>query len=490
MMKNIAPAEAGMPEEAINRFLSQLARAEINMHSLLLCRGDGIFFERYWAPFGPDTVHRMYSVTKSFVAIAIGCLVEEGKLSLSDPIVKFFPDKLPEPVPELLARQTVEDMLTMRTCFVGGQDGYWFQPGLTDRTAYYFDRRPMKPAGTLFDYDSTGSYILGVLVERLSGIPLLDYLKQKVLSRIGGFDQAEILRTPDGTSWGDSALLCTPRALMNFARFVMNRGVWEGERLMDAGYLSAATACQTDNNLDGGMSYDRHGYGYQFWRSEQGSFMMNGMGGQFALCVPEKDFILVCTGDNQLTGDLTAPAMFRAAFDCLVDALPPGPAPAPVCDGPAALPVAHGAANSPFTERINGRWFACEDNPMGIRRFRFTFTGDEGVFEYENAQGEKRLPFGMKRNLFGKFPQRGYSDGYGNVHDEQSDFLYGCAASGGWLEPRKLQLKVQILDRYFGLLTATFGFTEDLLCGARMVKAAEDFLSEYNGWMIARPAED
>ena len=475
-----------MPREAVDRFLAQLARAEVNLHSLLLCRGDGIFFERYWAPFAADTPHRMYSVTKSFVSVAIGCLIGEGKLSLSDPIVKFFPDKLPKQVPELLARQTVEDMLTMRTCFVGGQDGYWFQPGLSDRTAYYFGRPPKKPAGTLFDYDSTGSYILGVLAERLSGMPLLDYLKKKVLGRIGGFENAEILKTPDGTPWGDSALLCTPRALMRFARFVMNRGVWEGERLMDEAYLAAATAKQTDNNLDGGMGYDRHGYGYQFWMSEQGSFCMNGMGGQFALCVPEKDFILVCTGDNQLTSSLTSPTLFRAAFDCLVDALPPGPAPAPGYAQPPALPVAHGEAESAFASRISGRWFRCEDNPMGIRRFRLTFSGGGGMFEYENAQGEKRLPFGLKRNVFGRFPQRGYSDEYGNVHDESSGFLYRCATSAGWLGERKLQLKVQILDRYFGLLTVTFGFTEDLLCGVRMVKAAEDFLSEYSGWLTAR----
>ena len=104
-------------------------------------------------------------------------------------------------------------------------------------------RDRVKPAGALFDYDSTGSYILGALVERLSGMPLLEYLQSRVLNRLGGFESAPMLKTPDGTAWGDSALICTPRALAAFARFVMNLGAWEGEQILSREFLQAATAC-------------------------------------------------------------------------------------------------------------------------------------------------------------------------------------------------------------------------------------------------------
>ena len=86
--------------------------------------------------------------------------------------------------------------------------------------------------------------------------------------------------------------------------------------------------------------------------------------------------------------------------------------------------MAHGAAHSDFAAEISGAWFACGRNPMGITRFRLDFDGaGGGVFAYENAQGHKELPFGMKRNHFGKFPQLGYSDTCGNVH-ELTDFRY------------------------------------------------------------------
>lgn len=473
MIGTTTPMNADISEQAIERFLLELRKNDINMHSVLMLRGNDIFYERYWAPFTADMPHRMYSVTKSFVSIAIGCLLDEGKIDLDDPIVKYFPDKQPAEIHPLMAEQTIRHMLKMSTCLHGVN---WFKPDVVDRTRFYFSNTPSHPAGTLYDYDSTGSYILGALVERLSGMSLLDYLKMKVLDRIGGFENAQMLSVPDGVAWGDSALLCTPRALMNFARFVMNLGTWEGERLLSEDYLREATRSQTTNDLECRVGHNRWGYGYQIWMNEQG-FSFHGMGGQFAICVPDKDFIFVSTGDNQYN-DAYANVIFRAVFDCLI------PEEQPVPEDTTELSVAHGEACSDFAAAISGAEFVCGPNPMGITRFCFDFDGDDGLLTYENAQGEKKLPFGMKKNHFGKFPQLGYSDDRGNVH-EITDFRYDCAASAGWIEPKKLQLRVQIIDRYFGSVVMTFGFRDENTVGVRMIKHAEDFLSEYDGWMAA-----
>lgn len=483
MFNKITPEAAGLSQQHIDRFLQRLAQWEVNLHSVLLLRGNDLFYERYVAPFTADQPHRMYSVTKSFVAVAIGFLADEGKLSLDDPIIKYFPDKLPEEVSPWLRKQTIRHMLMMSTCFT---DGGWFQPHVTDRTKWYFSLTPHKPAGSLFWYDSTGSYIMGVLVERLSGMKLLDYLKVKLLNRLGDFENAQILATPDGTPWGDSALLCTPRAMLKFARFVMNHGQWEGEQLLSEQYMRDAVSCLTTNDEEGAANYNTHGYGYQIWRGEQNSFSFHGMGSQFAICVPDKDFIFVCTGDTQYQKTFAQTAMFRAVFDELVAHLDGGTQQIhetlPVSD---VLSVAHGKAESAFAEKISGVTFQCEENPMGIASFRLTFHGDEGLLEYVNAQGEKQLPFGMQKNLFVKFPQLGYSDDRGNVH-EITDFRYDCAASAGWVEEKKLQIRVQIIDRYFGSAVMTFGFVDEKTAGVRMIKNAEDFLAEYDGWMIAQ----
>ena len=479
-MHSTTPAQCGVKQADIQAMLNRFEKRGINMHSILMARGGKLFWEQYWAPFDAQTPHRMYSVTKSFVSIAVGCLWADGKLSLEEPIIRFFPDKLPNEVHPWLAQQTIRDMLMMSTCFAGGN---WFIPEVTDRLKYYFARKPVRPAGTIFDYDSTGSYVLGCLVERVSGKGLMEYLREKALDRIGGFENACMLETPDGTPWGDSALLATPRALMNFATLVMRGGKWEDEQLLNAEYVAAATAKQTDNSVEGRIAYNRYGYGYQFWMAEQG-FSFNGMGGQFAICVPEKDFVFVCTGDNQLNDDQNNPIIFDTVFDCIVNRLSDEPLSEEeaLSQKNLMLPIARGDATSPFSNEINGVWFECAENPMGISRFRLDFAADSGVFTYFNAQGEKKLPFGLKQNAFGFFPQYGYSDQRGNVH-EITDFRYRCAASAGWIEEKKLQLKVQIIDRYFGNLVITFGFRDKDTVGVHMAKRAEDFLNEYNGWM-------
>ena len=121
---------------------------------------------------------------------------------------------------------------------------------------------------------------------------------------------------------------------------------------------------------------------------------------------------------------------------------------------------------------------------MGITRFKLTFTGDnEGVFTYVNAQGEKELFFGLGKNVFGKFPQYGYHNDYGNV--KTTDYLYDCAVSAAWLEERKLQMFVQVIDRYFGQMVATFAFRDNV--GVMwMTKSAEQFMDEYIGRTTVR----
>ena len=166
MIGMTTPAAVGIPESSIQHFLRELQRRGLNMHSVLMLRGNDIFFEKYWAPFTADKPHRMYSVTKSFVSVAIGCMLDEGRISLDDPIVKYFPDKLPENLSPYMAEQTIRHMLMMSTSWEGKN---WFTPGVVDRTKFYFAQPSNRPAGTLYDYDSNGSYILGALVERLTG---------------------------------------------------------------------------------------------------------------------------------------------------------------------------------------------------------------------------------------------------------------------------------------------------------------------------------
>ncbi len=489
MFKNVSPESVGISSKKVLEYIKYLERRGIVMHSILMMRGNDIFAEYYYKPFDKDFNHRQYSQTKSYVSVAIGLLEEEGKLKLSDTIASYFPERIDKELPLFLKEQTIEDMLKMETSV---SYPHWFTSGDPDRVHMYLNNGAgLHPSGTLWWYDSTGSHVLGALVEKLAGKDVLSYLKDKLFNKMGTFKTAEILKTPNGEAWADSALLCTPRDMLSFARFVMNYGTWENERLMNEAYLRKATSKLSDNNLEGFVNYDTYGYGYQIWQAEQNSFAFLGMGGQCTVCVPHKDLILVYNGDNQGKTNATE-LTFAGFFDYIVnniseEALPENKEALNKLNSfteNLELAFIKGNKTSPYMDEINGKVYVVQyENSMGIKKFSLNFFGDEGVFKYENAQGEKEIKFGIGKNVFSKFPQLGYSNEKGGVRTTDG-FMYNCASSLCFCEEKKISLKVQIIDKYFGNFTATFAYKGNS-CSLKMVKSAEDFLQEYSGYAFA-----
>ena len=484
-MNYTTPEQKGISSEKIGAFIDRLEKNHLSSHDLIFARGDDIFFETYWAPFKKDDLHRMYSVSKSFVSMAIGFLVSEGKLSLDDPISKYFPEESEDTKNEDLRRQTVRDMLMMSTSQLQRN---WFEVRTDDRVAVYFENSgaQSRPSGTTFWYDSSGSFVLGALVEKLSGMPLLSYLRARCLDEIGFSKEAYCLKCPGGHSWGDSAIICKPTDLLKAARFMLNGGKWNGKQLLDADYVKAATSKQLDNNLQGEKNFDTCGYGYQFWITYQNSFYFFGMGSQFAVCVPGKDLIMIYNGDNQGCA-YADKVIMDSFFELIVDPA----SDKPLADDPKALQalekrcetlslsLAEGNMTSPLASELNGKVFTMDPNPMGISKLSFTFNGNKGKLSYTNGQGDKELLFGFGHQEIGNFPEEGYSDEIGSQY--AAGRYYRCAASAAWVEPQKLYLNVQIIDTYFGRLHMTFGFRNGRI-GVYMTKTAEDFLDKYQGF--------
>ena len=219
MFRKVSPEMAGISSEKVLKFIKTLDDYNFCTHSFIMARGKDIFAEGYYAPFHQDFKHRMYSVSKSFVSVAVGCAVEDGLLSLKDKLVKFFPEYLNENSNEFLKETTIRDMLIMETSM--NERVYWFTSGTKDRCEVYFRASAERIPGTIWTYDSPGSFMLCALVERLTGKPFLEYLKERFLLKAGFSEDAYCLQCPGGHSFGDSGVMCTARDLLVFARFVM-----------------------------------------------------------------------------------------------------------------------------------------------------------------------------------------------------------------------------------------------------------------------------
>ena len=376
-----------------------------------------MFAEYYWDPFHKNFYHRQYSQSKSYVGIAIGLLYDDGLVDLDKPISEYFPDKIDGDIPDYLGRQTVREMLTMTTA--GGQVGR-FASDDPDRTHLYLNCvKPEKchPAGTLWAYDSAGSQVLSSPVERISGKSLFDFLNERIFTHLGQFKNATVLKTRSGDSRGDSAMICTMRDNSAFARLLMKGGRWEGKQLISEEYVRLATSKQVDNREIAHAACFRHGYGYQIWRCEDGGFAFVGMGNQLAICIPRLDLLLVCQADTQ-GYDPSRELIVGNFFDMVErfitdDPLPEDPEGAAMLAEETAdlkLLAVQGEEDSPLREYIDGKEYLCKENPMGITRFCFKFKDRTcGELRYTNAQGDKILPFGVNHNVFGNFPQLGYS---------------------------------------------------------------------------------
>ena len=118
------PEEVGVRPEWVEEYVEEMNRRRKMCHSVLMLRHGKVFAEGYWKPFGPDQLHRMYSVSKTFVSAAIGLLADKGRISLEDRIVTYFPDLLPERVNPYLEQTTIRDMLRMATPYPNGST-YW-----------------------------------------------------------------------------------------------------------------------------------------------------------------------------------------------------------------------------------------------------------------------------------------------------------------------------------------------------------------------------
>ncbi|MDW7659400.1 MAG: serine hydrolase [Bacillota bacterium] len=482
-----SPESVGISSRDILRFISQIETHQVAMHGFLFIRHQQLAAEAYWPSFHKDQLHRIYSASKSVVGLAVGCMVDEGEISLSDPVVRFFPDKIPNNVHPYLARTTIRDLLVMATPHT--TNSYTIHD--KDWTRTFFEMAPSHPPGTIFSYDTAATVVLGAIIERLSGLSLLDYLRPRLLDPISFSPNAWCIRTPGGISWGGSGILCTLRDLSRLALLCMNKGAWGGRQLISRQYMESATSRQIDTSH---CPAGRNGYGYQIWTENDNGFSFRGKGSQLVLCWPERDFIFSCFADTQSEGhpsgtNSIVDAMQRTVYESLSDgALSEDP------DGLAMLqdkisslcwrPLP-GRMTNDATSRINKVLYRMNSNPMGFSEMCFEFQHDEVTWLYTNGQGSNRLKLGIGRYTPGRFPQKGY---FGAQIGVKTDQTYACLAAAMWAEQDKLNCRIYITDCYLGTLNMTFFFRGDEIT-VWMNKHAEWFLDEYQGFAVGRSAD-
>ena len=472
-----SPESLGIPSAAVAAFLREMEECRFPLHSYILMRHGKIAAEGYVAPFTADRKHRMYSVSKSFTSVAVGMLITEGRLSLDDRVADFFPEYLPDHPSPYTLRATVRDLLRMTT--PNEENSYnW---GDTDFVATFFNNPKDKhEPGTIFHYDTAGTTTLCGLVEKITGMPILDYMRP-LLDALGISGDIWCIQTPEGRSWTGSGIMCTSRDLLRFGLFCLQKGEWNGKQWVDRQYMEEATSKQIDINT-AHSGYVKDGYGYQFWMVREGGFACCGMGGQFALMMPKEDVVLVTTADTQ--GIDNSEDATKRAFYRLLDSMTDGPLPEDEAGAkllrestPTALPGPMGKTSSPLAPQWSGVTYRLDPNLYGFLWMRADFDGDTCTLTYEKGTGVHQIFLGL-----GQWKEFTFPDAYAGKNVAVLDKHYQCLGMAAWASEGTLLGKVFSVDDYLGVINIQLTFKGDTLT-VFMTKCAENFFGDYRGYL-------
>ncbi|MCI6164742.1 MAG: beta-lactamase family protein [Lachnospira sp.] len=479
--ETVIPETCGISSKHLTNFLDRLDNQEIPIHSAIIMRHGKICMETYYKPYDRSTLHRMFSITKSFVSLAIGFLCDEGKLNLNDHIVDYFPEKQPEGAAyEYTKMLTIQQMLSMQTCH--NSTTYKFKD-CSDWVGSFFTVKPSHVPGTNFSYDTSSTHVLGALVEKLTGMELMDYLRLKFLDKIGFSKDAYILKDPCNISMGGSGMCATPYDILKVIYLISQNGVYNGEQLLPANYVSEAVKKHSDPYGKSGVIEEMQGYGYQIWRTRHDGYALYGMGGQLALYVPDKDIIMVITADTQgRQGGVQA--IYDSFWEEIYYKIQDNDNCADISSchisdsEPESINIKEnnenityrdlfflkGDVESPLSDKVNNQTYICDDNSCNISKIGVSFTDNGGTLKFTNSDGQHTINFGFNHNVFQQFP----------VYDVK------CGASAVWKTSQYLLIKVQFIDYCVGSMYIALNFLDDYVT-VMFRKIEESLFNEYNG---------
>jgi len=270
-------------------------------------QGQGDIEHRFRAD---DAVH-IWSASKTFTSAAIGMCAGEGRLGLSDHVLDLFPEwaDVASAGSETI---TLRDMLHM-CC---GKDYELFEETdmdricATDWAELFFRGKMVSTPGTHFFYANASTYMLGRVVEKVTGLTVRNYLMPRL------FDPLHILNPawntcPGGHSIAAWGLQLTTSELAKMGRLLLQGGKWDDQQLVPADYVDAMHTDIVDPNKHFEDEESNAGYGYQVWlNTVPGTWRLDGMYGQFSIIVPDKQAVITTTSHNEHNSNDIVRAVF------------------------------------------------------------------------------------------------------------------------------------------------------------------------------------
>lgn len=439
-----SPASQGLSSEGILSFINAANASGISWHSFMLLRSGKVVAEGWWQPFAADFVHSLYSLSKSFTSTAIGMLVKEGKLDISQTVISFFPKDLPENSSDNLKKMTVKHLLTMNTGHgadtlppMQHSDKPWTQTFLAQPVSF--------EPGTHFLYNTGATYMLGAILHAVTGQTLEAYLAPRLFQPLGitGYDWET---SPQGLNTAGYGLRVKTEDIAKLGQLYLQQGQWNGKELLTKSWVKDATGYQTSSQE--GTGDWSQGYGYQFWQCRHGAFRGDGAFGQYCIVIPDKEVVLVATSQ---TPDM------QKSLNMMWEHLLPAIHDAPLPDNPQqyaalqtalerlALPVVKGNKSVPLISRYHGKNWVPDKNDFDATAMQFNFSDSGCTWITKTGTGTTTLKLGWEQWVINKDRQL--------YRFPETDFNHAptqVAGTATWINDHTLQLNLRFVETFHG----------------------------------------
>lgn len=398
------PEHQGVASSAILRFIDAISQLH-EIHSFMLMRYGNVIAEGWWSPYNPQSPHLLFSVSKSFTSTAVGLAVAEGHFSIDDLVLNFFPEDAPNEISDLLATMRVRHLLSMST-------------GQAEDTWFYMVERPdsnwvkgflnvpvLYTPGTHFVYNTGATYMLSAILQKTTGMKLIDYLQPRLFEPLG-IENATWQESPQGITAGGIGLSLKTEDVARFGQLYLQKGLWQGQQILSENWVEEATHSQVPKS--NGMQIDwMQGYGYQFWRSRHDAYRADGVFGQYCIVMPEQSAVLAITGGMDIF-DMQQP--LNLVWDILLPAMSSDPLPDDAIAyhsltdklSNLSMQVVQGKSTSPIASQVSGKTYVVDKNILSIETIRFDFTGSDCTIRVKTGGKDETLPCGYATWLHGK----------------------------------------------------------------------------------------
>jgi CubicO group peptidase (beta-lactamase class C family) len=322
--------EAGMRTEILSDMMDYVMDTEgHNIHSILIFRDDKLVFEEYfegylyssnppgsngdYITYDRETDHYLASVSKTVTSVIFGIAVKEGFITdLDEKVVDIFP-QYSDVLTGEKADITVRHLLTMSSGLSWDESTTPYGDPSNDVTRLFLSDDPLKeilsntlltPPGQTFLYNSGGTNVLGAIIEKYTGMSLLEFGNRYLFDPLnvsGGIWQ----RMGGGLYFASGGVFLRPRELAKIGFLFINDGYWKEKQIVSEEWIDDSA---TGHILTLGRTLpSAHAYGYQWWIMDFHAgnktwpcFFAAGWGDQYMFIFPGQEMIVVFNGGNYL----------------------------------------------------------------------------------------------------------------------------------------------------------------------------------------------